>query len=111
MFKINTSGVLTPLYSFSANDDGSYPYSELVQGNDGNFYGITSGGGVNGNGTVYKITPGGVFTSLYSFTGGNDGGYPYAGLEQGNDGFFYGTTYQGGTTAMVPCSKSVLAGH
>src|SRR5208283_4562892 len=61
------------------------------------FYGTTSHGGTNGDGTVFKISTNGALTSLYSFTGGNDGAYPYAGLVQGSDGSFYGTTDEGGT--------------
>jgi uncharacterized repeat protein (TIGR03803 family) len=62
-------------------------------GSDGYFYGTTSGGGgPNKSGTVFKITTNGALTSLYSFTGGNDGANPVAALVQGSDGNFYGTT-------------------
>jgi uncharacterized repeat protein (TIGR03803 family) len=70
--------------------------SSLAQGNDGNFYGTSSAGGTSGKGTVFRMTPGGALTTLVSFTGGNDGGQPYAGVIQGSDGNFYGTTSQGG---------------
>ena len=93
MFKISPAGEFTSLYSFTGDNDGAYPYyMKLVQGNDGFFYGTTTEGGTNGYGTVFKISASGLFTSLYSFSGGNDGGYPYAGLALGNDGNFYGTT-------------------
>src|SRR6202035_1752645 len=85
---------LTTLYSF-AGSDGAQPYAGLVQGSDGNFYGTTSGGGVNLGGTVFKITPSGTLTTLYNFAG-SDGALPYAGLVQGSDGNFYGTTVGGG---------------
>ena len=69
-----------------------------MQGSDGNFYGTTSNGGTNGGfGTVFKISATGALTTLYSFTGGKDGGDPRAGLVQGSDGNFYGTTVNGGT--------------
>ena len=99
VFKISTSGVLTSLYAFTRNDqDGANPSAGLVQGSDGNFYGTTSIGGTNGgNGTVFKISVNGVLTSLYSFTGNNDGGNPKARLVQASDGTLYGTTYSGGT--------------
>src|SRR5208282_5960449 len=100
VFKISTNGALTSLYSFTGGNDGAYPYAGLVQGSDGNFYGTTSGGGTNGDGTVFQISTNRALTSLYSFTGGNDGGEPYAGLVQGSDGNFYGTTYNGGTSNL-----------
>ena len=98
VFKISTNGVVTSLYSFTGGNDGANPESGLVQGSDGNFYGTTFGGGTNGNGTVFKIGSNGALTSLYSFTGGKDGANPRAGLLQGNDGDFYGTTSTGGTS-------------
>src|SRR6185436_11465004 len=77
--------------------NGAYPSCALVQGADGSIYGTTENGGTNGGaGTVFKITPSGAFTSLYSFTGGDDGAVPIPGLVQGSDGNFYGTTIQGG---------------
>ena len=103
VFKISTNGALASLYSFTGTNDGATPYAGLVQGSDGNFYGTTESGGAHTNqygqglGTVFKISANGAFTSLYSFTGGNDGEYPYAGLVQGSDGSFYGTTEYGGT--------------
>jgi len=98
VFKISTNGALTSLYSFTGGNDGSAPVGGLVQGNDGYFYGTTVNGGTNGgNGTVFKISTNGVLTSLYSFTGGTDGCDPLAGLVQGSDGYFYGTTVYGGT--------------
>jgi uncharacterized repeat protein (TIGR03803 family) len=91
--------VFTSLYSFTGTNDGATPYAELVQGSDGYFYGTTEGGGTNGLGTVFKIGANGELTSLYSFTGTNDGAYPEAGLVQGSDGSFYGTTEFGGTSS------------
>jgi uncharacterized repeat protein (TIGR03803 family) len=96
VFKISTNGALTSLYSFTGGNDGRWPTAGLVQGSDGNSYGTTSEGGTNGSGTVFKISTNGVLASLYSFTGGNDGAYPNAGLVQGSDGNFYGTTANGG---------------
>jgi uncharacterized repeat protein (TIGR03803 family) len=105
VFKISSNGALTSLYSFTGSNDGAYPYAGLVQGSDGYFYGTTQSGGTTnynpdtglyGYGTVFKISSNGALTSLYSFTGGNDGAYPYGGLVQGSDGYFYGTTYRGG---------------
>ena len=72
--------------------------SGLFQGTDGNFYGTTANGGASGSGTVFQMTPSGTLTTLHPFTGGSDGAYPYAGLIQGTDGNFYGTTVQGGAS-------------
>lgn len=67
-----------------------------AQGRDGNLYGTLASGGTNGgNGTVYKITPSGTFTTHYAFSG-SDGSSPYSGLTLGTDGNLYGTTLNGG---------------
>lgn len=97
VFKITPSGTLTVLYDFRVSGtEGSRPEDALVQGRDGNFYGTTSEGGigncVGGCGTVFKITPDGILTTLHLFAG-PDGGDPIAGLIQARDGNFYGTTY------------------
>jgi uncharacterized repeat protein (TIGR03803 family) len=99
IFRITLSGVFTPLFTLPSNGrSGIGPMGRLIQGSDGNFYGTTSAGGMVGdNGTVFRITPGGVFTSLFSFSGANGSG-PAAGLVRGNDGNYYGTTQFGGTS-------------
>jgi uncharacterized repeat protein (TIGR03803 family) len=101
----------TTLYSFCTKTnctDGVDPFAGLVQGTDGNFYGTTKYGGTPsgtctqrfGCGMVFKITPGGVLTKLHSFDG-TDGSRPTAGLVQGTDGRFYGTTQNGGTPSST----------
>jgi len=103
IFKITLGGNLTTLYSFCAVSgcpDGANPQAQLIQANDGNFYGTTQFGGAYNGGTVFRFTPGGTLTTLYSFcaeAGCPDGQAPYAGLFQATDGNLYGTTYQGGT--------------
>ncbi len=95
VFKLTPSGILTALHTFN-NADGAYPNPTLVQGADGNFYGATYGGGANGGfGTIFKITPAGIFTSLFSFDDTN-GATPLAPLVEDSSGNFYGTTYAGG---------------
>ena len=107
VFRITPSGTLTTLYSFCSQPncvDGAFPQAGLVQGSDGNFYGTTFGGGANGNcaggcGTVFKITPIGALTTLYSFCSQPncaDGDEPLTTLVQGTDGNFYGETQLGG---------------
>lgn len=100
VFEISSNGMLTGLYSFTNGYDGRYPVAALVQGNDGNFYGTTESGTNGGYGTIFKIRANGTLTSLYSFTGGNDGANPEASLLQGSDGNFYGTTSSGGTNGL-----------
>ncbi len=90
--------VLTTLVNFNGTN-GMYPVSTLVQGWDGNFYGTTEDGGNGGDGTVFKVTPQGVLTTLHVFCLQQDcadGQRPRAGLVQARDGNFYGTTSQGG---------------
>ena len=101
VFQISPSDSYATLYSFVGSpSDGSQPAAALVQGNDGNFYGTTKTGGTNACecGTVFRISPSGSCTTLYSFAGNpTDGGEPTAGLVQGSDGNFYGTASEGGT--------------
>ena len=103
VFKMTSSGSVTILHSFddgSVTNDGIRPDAGLVQGTDGNLYGTTSTGGSAGNGTAFKMTPAGSVTILHSFDDGSiahDGFDPEAGLIQGTDGNFYGTTTQGGS--------------
>ncbi len=99
VYKITPSGTMTTLYNFTLGDDGGLPQAPLVEGNDGNFYGTTGAGGANQSGTVFKITPAGVLTTLYAFTGNNDGANPYAGLTLGSDGNFYGIATNGGASS------------
>jgi uncharacterized repeat protein (TIGR03803 family) len=118
--KITPAGALSVVYSFpydtatSTAPDGWFPQAGLVQGKDGNFYGVaTEGGtgglpcadttGLSGCGTVFKLTPAGTLTVLHSFCGGNgcgsltvDGAEPTGRMVFGNNGDLYGTTQVGG---------------
>ena len=101
VFQLTPSGELTTLVEFDAlgaeNTKGGKPDTRLVRGNDGNLYGTTSGGGFDGLGTVFKITPSGDITRLFEFRGGigNSGARPN-GLVLGRDGNLYGTTETNG---------------
>jgi uncharacterized repeat protein (TIGR03803 family) len=102
VFRVSLNGNRTTLYSFgSYPHDGVTPsYAALVQGSDSNFYGTTLSGGTSNAGTIFRISPSGSYTNLYSFVGyPTDGGYPATGngLVQGSDDSFYGTTSDGGT--------------
>jgi uncharacterized repeat protein (TIGR03803 family) len=111
VFKVTPRGTLTTLVSFDGTD-GNYPYAGVTQGTDGNFYGTTyyggtkCGGGSGGCGTVYKITPSGTLTTLYSF----GSGHPEEGLVQATDGNFYGTTHTGGASGDGTIFKITSSG-
>ena len=108
IFKLTPGGKLITLYTFCSQTncpDGNGPYAGLTLGSDGNFYGTTLYGGANagegsyGAGTIFKITPGGQLTTLYSFcaqTGCSDGTTPFGALLQATNGTFYGTNVYGG---------------
>ncbi|MGC2473630.1 MAG: choice-of-anchor tandem repeat GloVer-containing protein [Candidatus Sulfotelmatobacter sp.] len=103
IFKISPAGKFTTLYYFCSQTncaDGAGPVESLVQGTDGNIYGTTGAGGNSGGGTIFKITPGGVLTTLYDFCSQPncaDGAGSEAALVQATDGNFYGTTTYGGS--------------
>jgi uncharacterized repeat protein (TIGR03803 family) len=118
--EITAAGALSVLYSFpydtstSTAPDGRFPQAGLVQGKDGNFYGVASEGGtgglscadttgLSGCGTVFKLTPGGTLSVLHSFCGGSgcgslatDGAEPTGRMVFGANGDLYGTTQVGG---------------
>lgn len=95
VFKMSGTGTITVLHSF-AGVDGAGPFAGLAWGKDGDLYGTTVGGGSASYGTIFRIMTNGVFTSLFSFSRVN-GASPWNGeLVQGSDGYFYGTTAQGG---------------
>jgi uncharacterized repeat protein (TIGR03803 family) len=118
VFRITPSGVGTVLYSFGADPaDGQNPSGALVLASDGNFYGTTLAGGTpnancmsaNGCGTLYRITPSGVETVVYSFgTNSGEGIGPSGALLQTSDGNLYGTTTAGGTANAGTVFKLVL---
>jgi uncharacterized repeat protein (TIGR03803 family) len=106
VFRLNPStGGVTILTNL-----GGGSYGKMIQASDGNFYGTTAIGGGGtcsrdrqmacgapqpGSGTVFRMSPSGALTTLKVFSGGADGSKPYAGLVQGSDGSFYGTTQAG----------------
>lgn len=108
VFRMTPSGEVTILHSFGANpSDGVQPEAPLLQASDGNFYGTTVNGGanictllingINGCGAVFKMTPSGDVTTIYSFGETPDAPIaPQGPLIQGRDGALYGTTVSGG---------------
>ena len=118
LFRVTTDGDMNVVYDFCPQPldncpDGELPYGNLTLANNGNFYGTTSGAGFNNYGTVFKITSEGALTTLYSFCPLGfqhciDGANPVAGLVEGTDGNFYGTTQQGGVNSN--CFQNDLSG-
>ena len=97
----NGSWTESPFYSFQGGADGANPYGGLLRDSQGNFYGTTSSGGscLYGPycGTVYKLDSAGNKTTLWNFTGGNDGDEPeFGSLVMDPQGSLYGTTIYGG---------------
>jgi uncharacterized repeat protein (TIGR03803 family) len=97
VFKVSSAGKETVLYSFTGGADGGYLWDGVVRDSAGNLYGTTLNGGTSNYGTVFKVDPSGNKTILHSFTEGEDGGDPYAGLIRDSAGNLYGTTSAGGS--------------
>src|ERR1700722_9246694 len=98
-YETTPEGAPTILYSFCSQAgcaDGSNPYSTPIQAANGNFYGTTVSLGSGCCGTIYKITPSGILTTLHNFNGPD--GVSAETLIQGIDGNFYGTTLLGGSS-------------
>ncbi len=114
----NCPWMLSVLYQFQGGDDGAYPsWVEPVFDQAGNLYGTTQGGGITGNGVVFKLTPpaggrGGDWseTPIYSFTDGSDGKWPFGGLIFDSAGKLYGAAqggaYEDGTVFQLSPSGS-----
>lgn len=109
IFCLSKDGIFKTLYSFTTSAAAS-PFGGLLQSSDGNFYGTTLTGGTNGGyGTVFKITPSGQLTVLFSFNGGTYGGNPRGKLVLGHDGYIYGTAFDYGYTGGVGSGSLYLA--
>ena len=133
VFKVTPAGAETVLHSFGSSPaDGRGPSGALVLASDGNFYGTTASGGstassgsanancssanvysgYSGCGTIYKITPTGIATVLYSFGGTTeDGTVPTGALLQAGDGILYGITTAGGAADEGTVFKLVLGAN
>jgi uncharacterized repeat protein (TIGR03803 family) len=95
VFRVTPLGELTSLASFQ-NTNGANPWAGLAKGSDGNFYGTTSAGGDLNDGTLFQLTSAGVLNSLHTMRADIEGSFVLAGLTQGTDGRFYGTSAAGG---------------
>ena len=91
--------------------NGYYPSGGLTEGTDGNFYGVTSGGGAYGYGVVYRITTNRTYTVMCSFNRGPGlpgAAYPYGRLLQASDGNFYGIAGSGDGTVFKMTTNGML---
>jgi uncharacterized repeat protein (TIGR03803 family) len=117
IFKITPTGTLTTIYTFCVTTypfcgDGINPLGPVL-GPDGNFYGTTVLGGAHGEGSIFKITPSGTLTTIYSFCSQGactDGSDDRNGIILGSDGNFYGTTYYGGVHNEGTVFRITLSG-
>jgi uncharacterized repeat protein (TIGR03803 family) len=99
VFKVDTSGRETVLYTFTGLYDGAFPYAGLIMDAGGSLYGTTSSGGFPPyTGLVFKLDKSGHETVLYYFLNRGDGDYPLAGVNMDANGNLYGTTYYGGAS-------------
>ena len=103
VFKISPSGSgFSVLHNFDRTldiNDGIQPLGGLALGTDGNVYGTTGGGGKQNAGALFRVTPAGQYSTLYSFcsvSGCKDGFFPQTGMVQHTNGKFYGATESGG---------------
>ena len=105
------SPTVVPLFSFpcdtsGACPDGSFP-NLLIEASDGNFYGVAQSTSINTSvppGTIFRLTPGGQFTLLHTFSRSDTNPInPGTSLVEANDGFLYGTTFDGG-----PANQGIL---
>jgi len=100
VFKVSKAGNEKVLYNFAGTPDGQAPYAVLTRSVSGDFYGTTGFGGAFGFGCVFKLSKLGQETTLYSFSGGADGGTPFSGVILDSAGNLYGTTYSGGSSGF-----------
>jgi uncharacterized repeat protein (TIGR03803 family) len=107
------SDTFTSLASFNKTNGNEPNHTALIQATDGNLYGVTSYGGANGSGAVFRISPSGTLSPVYSFcslASCADGENPYTSLIQGSNGDLYGTTYSGGASNNGTLFKITTSG-
>ena len=109
VYEITAGGTESVLHAFKGGCDGSDPFGGMVRDKQGNLYGTTATGGIcnssAGNGTIFKLTPGGTESVLYAFQGGSDGSVPIGSLISDKDGNLYGATQGGGAFSGADCAN------
>jgi uncharacterized repeat protein (TIGR03803 family) len=111
VFKIDSTGNESALYTFTGSPDGGSPTAPVVMDAEGNLYGTAALGGTAGQGVVFKLDRTGHETVLYNFLGGNDGAQPETTVTLDPAGNLYGTTSAGGVENAGIVYKLDAAGH
>jgi uncharacterized repeat protein (TIGR03803 family) len=104
VWELSPSGIETVLYNFSGTDGAAPGYGSLMLDKAGNLYGVASSGGASNNGVIFRITTGGTFSVLHSFTGA-DGSGPNGTPVQDGSGNLYGTAAGGGKYGNGRCGS------
>jgi uncharacterized repeat protein (TIGR03803 family) len=111
VFSYTPNGSTGILHTFGQGSDGTYPVGTVVQGPNGDLYGVTSLGGTAGSGILFEVSTLGVYTILHNFGDGsipNDGSAPQGTLVVGKDNNLYGTTLGGGKAGLGTVFKFTL---
>src|SRR5439155_22335020 len=111
VFKMTPAGELTTLVQFAGDgptNKGAIPSGGLVQGSDGNFYGTTERGGTSNLGTVFKMTPSGVLTTIFDFANDPVDPQPFGTLYFSDDGNLYGTAIRSVFRLIFPAPPNVI---
>lgn len=111
VFQATAEGNLRVVHPFNYSPDGAAPRGSLLLGLDGNFYGLTALGGEFNRGTIFRVSPGGDFATLFSFTLHEHGGTPFGDLVQDPEGNLYGLANSGGRLDGGTIFKCTLAGE
>jgi len=111
VFRISPNGSGFKVVHTFQGPDGATPVDGLQYGGDGNFYGLTTGGGLYGEGVLYRVTPGGNFKVIHNFTGNADGGVPEGVLASDLHGNLYGITNQGGANGLGTIFRVLVSGQ
>jgi len=111
VYRLDTNGNETVLHSFPLPVDGVFAVAGVIRDSAGNLCGTAQVGGPSNVGVVYRLDAAGHEAVLHGFTGGADGGQPFAGVIRDLAGNLYGTTYDGGTSGSGVVYKLDAAGQ